>query len=432
MKCLLTNPVTNDNLLARNLNKLGIECIAFIEMDKVSSALNGAENRERQFDKSLYSDFYFSLDELPSSDKHSFDAVIAGGEHGVQSAELISNFYGLPGNDPATTAWRRDKESMQNRLSDCGLPQIRSVGIGFKDNIKKVISAIPSGPYILKPVSAAGGQSFSYCPTLETLEKAISQLEWGEMNCTWSSNDKFLVQEYISGTEYAVDMVTRGNEIVVSAISRYIRLSDMDDWSFPQVKKFLIIEDPNSAQFAQLKELAVKCAKALGISHGAAHMEFLLSERGWHMIEVGARLHGHLVPDLFTSCYENDLLSSFFRCYFDPSTALQPGILRKYAIQSFVVSKQEGILNGFTSKELCWLEKCDSLIAKELLYHKGENFPLSIDSITTPAHGFFANSIKKDLLNDVLEFDRIMNNAFNGKNYTIDELSQWVALKEKL
>lgn len=425
-KCLLTNPVTNDNLLARDLNRRGVECAAFIEMDKISKVTQGAENRERQFDQSLYSDFYFSLDELPSSEEQPFDAVIAGGEHGVQSAELISSLFGLPGNDPETTDWRRDKESMQARLCDVGLPQIRSVGIGPGDGVDKVLSVIPEGPYILKPVSAAGGQSFRYCDTPHSLEEAISGIEWGGYNCTWSSNDKFLVQEYITGPEYAIDLVIRGDEMVVAAISRYVRLSDMGHWDFPQVKRFLVIEDPENPEFEPMKEQARKCAAALGIRQGAAHMEFLRRDHSWHMVEVGARLHGHLVPDLFSSCYENDLLTSFYRCYFEPSKALEPGRLKKHAMQSFVVSELSGISNGFAPAEDAWMKECDSLVTKEILYHAGENFPRTIDSITTPAHGFLAHPEQKRLLEDVCEFDRIMNNQFNGRPYSIDELTQWV------
>ncbi|MFD9900939.1 acetyl-CoA carboxylase biotin carboxylase subunit family protein [Mesorhizobium sp. NPDC059025] len=425
-RCLLVNPVVNHNILANFLLRWGVECFAFIDMEKVGKLSTDMKNRERDFDRSLYTEIYLSLDELPDPASQPFDAVMAGGEIGVEEADQICAGYQLPGNDPETTRFRRNKEAMQKQLSAAGLPHIKTIGISKGDDLRSIVERIPEGPYILKPVDAAGGEGLRFCRNFEELENAIQLVDWGAFNCTWRHNERFLVQEYISGTEYVVDLVARNGELVVSAISRYVRLCDMGYWSAPNVKRFLVLENPSHPKFHHLIELAKQCCKALGIRQGAAHMEFLDGPKGLRMVEVGARLHGSLVPSLYSECYENDLLSSLYVAYFDKTAPLLEGNLKKYGLRSFVVANESGTLTALDPIENAWLQQCGSLFETSTSCLAGEDYPKTSDEVNTPASGFLVNDNFDQLLSDTCIHDQIWGKHFNSIPYEKADLARWL------
>ncbi|WP_416409748.1 ATP-grasp domain-containing protein [Agrobacterium rosae] len=427
LTCLLTNPVVNHNLLARYLISRGVECHAYIDMEQVTKLPATVKSRGRDFESDLFSEIYVHRDELPNPKTRPFQAVIPGGELGVECAENISAYYGLAGNDPTTVDFRRNKEAMQKCLAEAGLPHIRSAGINHGTDLVQIRGEIGEGPYILKPCDAAGGESLHYCPDFAALEAAVAAIEWGALNCTWKPNERYLVQEYVSGSEFVVDLVARNGEAVVAAITRYIRLSDLGSWSYPYLKRFMIMEDPTSSKFAPLIHLALECAKALGIRQGAAHMEFIDGPKGKFMVEIGARLHGSLAPKLFAQCYDNDLLTSLYDSYFDHSRKLKPGRLSRHGLQSFIIAEQGGILGEFDPSEEDRIKTSASFIDSSITFLAGEQFPPTIDAVNMPACGFFANENQARLLEDVWDFDRIFNRHFNGKPYTIGDLVAWLA-----
>lgn len=383
--CLLTNPVVNHNMLAKYLISRGIECCAYIDMDQVNKLPATVKSRGRDFDADLFTEIYLRWEELPAPDSRPFDAIIAGGELGVESAERISAHYELPGNDPATIDYRRNKEAMQQRLAQSGLPHIRSAGIDSETNLAQIRAELGGGPYILKPRDAAGGESLRYCSDFDALEAAVAAIDWGALNCTWKRNERFLVQDYVEGTEYVVDLVARNAETVVAAISRYVRLSDLGSWSYPNVKRFLVMEDPSDPKFAPLIQHATLCCHALGLRQGAAHMEFLDGPKGCFMVEVGARLHGSLSPKLFAECYENDLLGSLYESYFVHERPLRHGRLRKHGLRSFIVAEHGGTLDALDPSEMDRVESSASLIDRSFTFHEGEAFPPTMDEVNTPA-----------------------------------------------
>ncbi len=430
--CLLTNPVVNHNMLAKYLISRGVECYAYIDMDQVNKLPPSVKSRGRDFDADLYTDVFMSWDELPPPNECPFHAVIAGGELGVECADQISSYYGLPGNDPETIDYRRDKQAMQQCLAKAGLPNISSISISPETKLSQIREKLGDGPYILKPHDAAGGESLHYCEDLAALKSSIADLDWGALNCTWKQNNRFVVQKYVSGLEYVVDLVARDGETVVAAISRYIRLSDLGHWAYPNVKRFLVMEDPADPKFERLIEQAGACCHALGLRQGTAHMEFIAGEQGCFMVEVGARLHGSLSPKLFAECYENDLLGSLYEAYFVDDVPLRSGRLCKYGLRSFIVAEEEGVLDAMEPAQMERIRSNSSLIDNSFTFQEGDMFPPTRDEVHTPASGFFANTCLQQLFEDVWDYDFILNQHFNGKQYEIGKLADWVNAPTKI
>lgn len=422
--CLLTNPVVNHNLLAKYLVSRGVTCFAYIDMAQVDRLPSSVKTRGRDFDSDLYEDVFLSNDDLPDPATCPFDAVLAGGELGVEDADRLAAHYGCTGNDPTSSHLRRDKDAMQDRLAEAGLPHIRSVEVTSGTDIATLSATLGDGPYILKPRNAAGGESLRFCPNAAALAAAVAAVDWGAINCTWKLNEAFVAQEYITGTEYVVDLVARDGEIVVSAISRYIRLCDLGDWAHPNVKRFLVLEDPADSVFTPLLRQAKACCQALGIRQGAAHMEFIDGPQGCYMVEVGARLHGSLCPMLFRECFEDDLLGSLHQATFE-TTPLRPGRLRKHGLQSLIIAERNGVFSGFSVAETQCISDNGSLLASDLTFRAGESYPRTVDEVNIPAKVFFTNWSRDRLLADVCEFDGVLNAHFNGRPYGLADIYRW-------
>lgn len=209
--------MSNGKYLAKYFKERGVEIYALIEMRKVRSIAGGAPGDVsgdlfNLFDPSIYHQFFGSVEKVLNSGV-AFDCIIPGSEHGVDTAELLAHQYGLSGNNPATTAYRRNKFVMQEQLRLHKLDYAKSMLIDLE--CKKPFTGEDlrgfSFPVILKPVNAAGMEDVFLCNSLEELNEKIESLDAQKINSIWVRNNLFVVQEYLDGEEFALDFVVHND-----------------------------------------------------------------------------------------------------------------------------------------------------------------------------------------------------------------------------
>jgi hypothetical protein len=106
-----------------------------------------------------------------------------------------------------------------------------------------------------------------------------------------------VAQEYLVGSEYIVDMVSRDGVHHVTDIWRYEKLAVNDRVDL--TAGMLLLPRRGEVQ-DQLVPYAFRVLDALGIAHGPSHMEIKLTPDGPCLVEVGARICGLDLPSIST------------------------------------------------------------------------------------------------------------------------------------
>jgi len=222
-------------------------------------------------------------------------AVLPGSEPGVELAEELTGALGLPGNDPKTTRCRRHKYHMQERLREMNVRAIRQTFSNDVDEILKWQAQWGRWPVVIKPAESGGTDGVYMCFNEADVRSAVGK-ELGVLNCNGVVNDKLLVQEYLDGDEYIVNTVSYEGEHVISGILVYQKRKDPATKSITwENTRFL---EPHGKIQDQLVEYTFRCLNALGIRHGAAHSEIMMTADGPCMVETGARMHGLKGPKI--------------------------------------------------------------------------------------------------------------------------------------
>lgn len=306
-KILIVDPFSSGTIYAENLSKLGYECIAVLSSDKISEITK----------KSFSSDFFlheklFTPDEVKGLfPKSEIKAVIIGAESGVLVGEVLADYFNVNRNSIKTSRFRRDKFEMQSEVKLNNLKYIFSKKITQNSYSLDDLPLFDS--YVLKPTRGASTQDVSFYSNIDALKEAVNHINWSKINATGSANDEFIVQEFIEGQEYVVDLVSFGKgNYIVSAISKY-KKGLHNGSSF--VYERLDIIDPNDAISTSLVTYAKKVSEALDFSCGPIHMEIMLTKDGPVLIEVGARLHGGIAPFIFEICYSPSLVDLSINSY---------------------------------------------------------------------------------------------------------------------
>ena len=123
---------------------------------------------------------------------------------------------------------------------------------------------------------------------MEEVQKAFGNII-GKVNGLGLVNKSVLVQEYLEGQEYVVDMVSRDGVHKVVGIWAYDR-RPANGANFVLHGQRLMTADEEHCQ--ELIEYQKKVITALGIKNGPTHGEVKWFQGEPVLVEVGARCHG--------------------------------------------------------------------------------------------------------------------------------------------
>jgi biotin carboxylase len=214
--------------------------------------------------------------------------VVAGSEGGVPAADLLAGLLGVPGNDPAGSIARRDKFEMAAALDRAGVAHARTLRANSVQAARNAAFRLESWPLVVKPTDSAGSDRVVIARDLAQLTAAATEI-LGAANLFGARNETVIVQEHLSGQQYAVNTVSQNGVHRVVEIW-HDRRTDLGDGRAIYDRMDLLA--PDDDRTGVLADYACACLDALGILHGPAHSEVMLTDAGPVLIETGARLQG--------------------------------------------------------------------------------------------------------------------------------------------
>ena len=155
-----------------------------------------------------------------------------------------------------------------------------------------------------------------------------------------AGND-LLLEEYIDGIEFDVDLVLEDGGCVFSSVSQNWPTAEP---SF-QETGLHCPPDRRAKPVGQLGELAVKTVQAFGFAQGVLHVEGKCSAKGPRIVEVNARLGGGRIHQIVDAVWGVDLVEAHLRSALGLPQRLMPSRKPRCAIvNAFVYAPATGRL----------------------------------------------------------------------------------------
>lgn len=319
-------------------------------------------------------------------------AILPGAETGVELAERLASRYGTRCNGEDLIEARRNKYNMQEIVRKSGTRAIKQTLCSTEQDVLSFVKELKShssGKCVIKPNESAGTDSVHLCATEAEAIKAFHAVH-GQINGLGKINHGALCQEYLEGTEYVVDGISRDGIYKIVAIWEYDKRS-VNDASF--VYFGMKLRDGNDPDVQVLIAYAQKVVSALQIHQGPSHMEVILTpikingktEQSPCLVEVGARCHGGEGTwiSVVNECIGYNQVDATLSCFLRPDNfdnlPFFPTLINQ-GCEAFLVSYQEGhvvdipgldIVRGFSSVRKC-----------EMLTQPGNQLRKTIDCFT--------------------------------------------------
>jgi biotin carboxylase len=309
------------------------------------------------------------------------EAIIAGGEGGVEFADELSEAMGFLTNGTALSAARRDKYVQIETLRAAGLRATRQLLISDADQLAAWHREI-GGRIVVKPIRSAAGDGVSFC---DTPEQAVAGYHavLGAQNVFSTRNDAVVAQEYLVGGEYVVNTVSRQGQHHVT-----------DMWQYEKITANGITDLTNGLRLlprhGEVQDAIVPYAfdvlDALGILHGAAHLEIKRTPDGPCLVEVGARMAGLDMPYYAQLCAGESQLDWLVDAYVHPDRFAarwkDDYHLDRHWVSAMMVSEVDAPLVSYP--KLPVIERLESLHDIRPLVPAGGRLRRTIDDMTCP------------------------------------------------
>jgi biotin carboxylase len=135
-------------------------------------------------------------------------------------------------------------------------------------------------PMVVKPIDSSGSRGVSVVNSADDLNKAA------EIAFIHSKSKKIIVEQFINGNEYTVEVAAQKGNIQVLLVTKKIKIST----EIKTVASELWSVNPGEKDFQQLSELATKVFKTFGLVKGVGHLEAIKGKDGnFYVVEAAIR-----------------------------------------------------------------------------------------------------------------------------------------------
>ncbi len=220
--------------------------------------------------------------------------VVALEEYDVVTAGLIREHLCLPGMTSAQARVFRDKLSMRVRAHAAGIRVPDFVHVLNYERLYYIMQRVPA-PWVMKPRSDVSAVGIKKMHDSEQVWRAIDELDARQRLSERSSY--YLLERFIPGEVFHVDSGVANGRVVFAGVNRYGR-PPMDVAHGGGVFISHTVRH-NSTEQRNLLKINRKLIKALGLSNGAAHAEFIKSEADgeFYFLEIAARVGGAYIAE---------------------------------------------------------------------------------------------------------------------------------------
>lgn len=293
-------------------------------------------------------------------------AFIPGNEFMIDIASKVSEHFNLIGASFEATRRARRKDLAREAYAAAGLINLKYAVVSDLEEAKKAAFKI-GYPLVLKPSDSSGSQKVSLVTNDNELEQDMNKLlALKETYLKFKPTQKYLIEEYIEGQEFSIELFLYKNELAFGAVTEK-QTSPLPN--FTEICHTL----PTSIYKDKVDEL-IECSKkavlALGFSDGPFHVEIKLSTRGPIVIETNGRASGDFImTDLIINAFGINLFDAALDYYLGLPFSIKP-TKNMASTVAFLVSDRKGTVKSVEGIEE--LDKQKNIVKHSITVKPGD------------------------------------------------------------
>ena len=250
------------------------------------------------------------------------DGVLTFWEDSVGVAARVAAALGLPGNPPEAVDAARSKVRTRELAARLGLPTPRARRVQSLDELFAAAAEV-GFPAVVKPefgARAAGCVRVDDIESLPGVYTLVRRVVDPELDEIFRAGNDLLLEEYLDGVEFDVDLVMQDGECVFSSVSQNWPTAEP---SF-QETGLHCPPDHDRKDVRRLVRHVVETVRAFGLGQGVLHVEGKCTSRGPRIIEVNARMGGGRVHEFVEAIWGVDLVEAQLRSCLGLPQILRP------------------------------------------------------------------------------------------------------------
>ena len=263
------------------------------------------------------------------------DGVLTFVENYVCEAARVAAALGLPGNPPEAVDAARSKVRTRELSARLGLPTPKAQRVRSLDELFAAAADV-GFPAVVKPefgASAAGCVRIDSIESLPGVYKLVRAVVTPEQKAIFRAGSDLLLEQYLDGVEFDVDLILQDGECVFSSVSQNWPTAEP---SFQETGLHLP-PDHNKKAVAALVDLSAQTVQSFGFRRGVLHVEGKCTSRGPRVIEVNARMGGARIYQMVEAVWGVDLIEAQLRSCLDLPQTLEPSRKPRCAVVNAIV-----------------------------------------------------------------------------------------------
>lgn len=263
------------------------------------------------------------------------DGVLTFFENYVREAARVAAALELPGNPPEAVDAARSKVCTRELSARLGLPTPAAHRVRSLDELFAAAADI-GFPAVVKPefgASAAGCVRVDSFESLPGVYKLIRDVVTPEHKAIFRAGNDLLLEQYLDGVEFDVDLILQDGECVFSSVSQNWPTAEP---SFQETGLHLP-PDHNKKAVRGLVDLSVQTVQSFGFRRRVLHVEGKCTSRGPRVIEVNARMGGTRIHQMVEAVWGVDLIEAQLRSCLDLPQNLTPRRKPQCAVVNAIV-----------------------------------------------------------------------------------------------
>lgn len=339
-------------------------------------------------------------DELKSKPLN-YMALIPCHECGVEFAARLAKKMDLIHNCPEAMIAARDKRVMRQKVASAGLNSPAFSKVTSDSEIDQFLDR-NAFPVVIKTPLGGGTSNVFVCDNRDEVISGFNKIR-SEQDLFGNLSDAPVLETFLSGKELIVDGFVCGDEIRIVGVWEY----DKIDNQFGKNLYYNIwAREINSPDFKDAIEYTEKVVAAIGIKFGMFHCELKYQNGSPALVEIGSRLPGWGIPELYRSATHFDPWKSTIEVFTNGALAspVNPTQKKHYAMALCPIEVSGLVTEVHGIDEIISLPSYDQHILK---VNTGNWVSPTSELYDTPIEVCLAHENKEQLKNDIEKVHKV-------------------------
>lgn len=370
----IVDPASSGEKYGEAAKKMGLKTVALMTRQVFPEILNNSLKAADYDEVYFYKNFDDTIDFLRGK---KVKAMLPGDQTALKIIDLLADRLNLIGNPAESREQRINKALMKKSLKD---KNIKCADYILCDEIQTALTWIKPRKYpvVLKPLEGMGSLQVKICNNEQEVKETIDAickldpLFTGVPGC-------FLVEEFIDGDEYFMNLMSHGNE--ERELISFAKYEKIQVDGFASVYRNIFSLPLDNALAKEIYPYVNDVNSALSVQYGISDVEFKISKTGPQFIELNNRLPGANTPYLIHKCSGFNCYSENIKVFLGEKGSRKPILFKKHYCVCCLKTDEEGVVQRIDGLDL--VKKLPSFDSARIFSSIGKWAPRTSDLLTS-------------------------------------------------